>query len=236
MPDPLIAAVLLDIEGTTTPIAFVRDVLFPFARAHLPALLAGRSDAPEVAAELAEIRRVAPGQEPLQVLLGWMDADAKQTPLKTLQGVLWREGYRDGRLIGAIYPDVAPALRRWHAAGRRLFVYSSGSVEAQQLLLGHSADGDLLPLFSGFFDTRVGPKRDAGSYRAISAAIGGAPAGIVFLSDVAAELDAAAEAGLRTCQLVRPQDGAVPGRHPVADTLTDVETRFALGHAVAGSG
>jgi len=228
LPDPAIAAVLLDIEGTTTPISFVHEVLFPFARTHLPSLLVGRSEEPEIAAELAEIRRLVPGQDPLDVLRGWMAADAKQTPLKTLQGLLWREGYRDGRLTGELYPDVAPALRRWHQAGRTLWVYSSGSVEAQQLLFRHSTAGDLSPLFSGFFDTRIGPKREADSYRAITTAIGAAPDTILFLSDVAAELDAAAQAGLTTCQMVRPQDGTIAATHRVAEDFSAVEAKFAL--------
>ncbi len=128
MPEPAtgLQAVLLDIEGTTTPIAFVRDVLFPFARARLPDLLRTRAGDPAVAAELAAVRDTAPGQEPLAALLGWMDADAKATPLKALQGLLWREGYESGALRGAMYPDVAPCLRRWRAHGLRLFVYSSG--------------------------------------------------------------------------------------------------------------
>jgi len=214
------AAVLLDIEGTTSRIAFVRDVLFPFARARLPALLAERADDPEVAAELAEVARLAPGQDRLAALLGWMDQDAKVTPLKALQGLLWREGYESGVLRGDLYPDVAPRLRAWHAAGVRLGIYSSGSVAAQKLLLGHSVAGDLTKLLDGFFDTRVGPKREAESYRRIAAEMALAPGSVLFLSDAEAELDAAAAAGLRTCQIVRPEDGTVASeRHPTAADL-----------------
>lgn len=215
---------MLDIEGTTTPIAFVHDVLFPYARARLPSLVRERAHEPDVAAELAAVQAQAPGQDTLAVLLGWMDADVKATPLKALQGLLWREGYADGTLRGALYPDVAPALRRWRAAGTRLFAYSSGSVEAQRLLFGHSDAGDLLGLFDGFFDTRTGPKRDAGSYRAIAAAAGLPAQAMLFLSDVAEELDAAAAAGLRTCQVVREADGTRPsGRHPHAAEFGVVE-------------
>ena len=125
--------------------------------------------------------------------------------------MVWAEGYADGSLKGALYADVAPVLRRWHSAGVRLFVYSSGSVAAQKLLFRHSVAGDLEGLFSGFFDTGVGPKREIASYAAIARALG-LPAGeILFLSDVTQELDAAASAGIRTCQLVRPQDGTMPG-------------------------
>lgn len=224
MPDrPGPAAILLDIEGTTTPIAFVHDVLFPFARARLPALLRDRAAEPAVAAELDAIRATAPGQDPLAVLLGWMDADAKATPLKALQGLMWREGYADGTLRGELYPDVAPALRAWHAEGRRLFVYSSGSVEAQRLIFAHSTDGDLSALFEGHFDTRTGPKREAASYAAIAAAAGLAPGAMLFLSDVEAELDAAGAAGLLACQLVRARDGTVrSARHPAAADLDSV--------------
>ena len=225
-----IRAVLLDIEGTTTPIAFVHTVLFPYARAGLPALLRDRAADPAVAAELDAVRRLAPGQDPLAVLLGWMDQDAKQTPLKALQGLLWYQGYADGTLKGELYPDVAPALRRWHGAGRGLFVYSSGSEEAQRLIFGHSIAGDLTGLFSGYFDTRTGPKREATSYRAIAEAAGLAPGALLFLSDVEEELDAAAKAGLATCQLVRAADGtAASARHATAAEFGAVEARYALG-------
>jgi enolase-phosphatase E1 len=209
--------VLTDVEGTTTPIAFVRDVLFPYARGALPALLRDRAGAPEVAAELAAIAELAPGREPLAALLGWMDEDAKVTPLKALQGLVWREGYLSGAIQGQVYPDVAPCLRAWHAAGVRLAVYSSGSVEAQKLIFGHSTAGDLTALFEGYFDTRIGAKREVPSYRAIAASLETPPGQMLFLSDVEAELDAASAAGLATCQLVRATDGTVASsRHQTA--------------------
>jgi len=166
----------------------------------------------------------------LVVLLGWMDADAKQTPLKALQGLLWREGYESGALHGAMYPDVAPCLRRWHAAGLRLFIYSSGSTEAQRLIFGHSTAGDLTGLLSGYFDTRVGAKREAQSYRTIAQSIGMPPGAVLFLSDVEAELDAAGSAGFATCQLVRSTDSTVASaRHGTAATFPEVEGRLGLG-------
>lgn len=205
-----ITTVLTDIEGTTSAIAFVKETLFPFAEQALDGFLEARRGDAEVAAILAEV----PGADPAATLRGWMSDDVKATPLKTLQGMIWEAGFRDGRLRGHLWPDVAPCLRAWHAAGLRLAVYSSGSVAAQKLLFGHSEAGDLLPLFSGFFDTKVGHKREASSYAAIAAALGTNPASILFLSDVAEELDAAAASGLGTCQLVRPADAAVPsGRH-----------------------
>lgn len=226
-----VVAVLTDVEGTTTPISFVRDTLFPFARARLARLLDERGHELAVADELAEVARLAPGVPPLDALLDWMDRDAKVTPLKALQGIIWAEGYASGELRGELYPDVAPCLRRWAGAGVRLFVYSSGSVAAQRQIFGHSDAGDLVPLFAGFFDIRVGAKREAASYDRIAIGIGVPTAEVLFLSDTAAELDAAAAAGLRTCQLVRPQDGttAAPG-HPMAADFAAVAEKFALPH------
>jgi enolase-phosphatase E1 len=219
------AIILTDIEGTTSAIAFVKDTLFPFAEAALEDFLAARADDPEVRAILADI----PGHDPLAQLRAWMATDAKVTPLKSLQGLIWEAGFRDGRLVGHLWPDVAPCLRAWHAAGIGLAIYSSGSVGAQKLLFGHTAAGDLTPLFRGFFDTKVGAKRDAAAYARIAADLAVPPAAILFLSDVAEELDAAAAAGLATCQLVRAGDGTLPaGRHPEAVDFPAVAHRFGL--------
>lgn len=221
--------ILTDIEGTTSAIAFVKETLFPFAQAELDAFLDARGAEPEVAAILAEVAAAAPGEAPRATLRHWMEQDAKVTPLKTLQGLIWRAGYADGRLKGHLWPDVAPCLRAWARAGLRLAVYSSGSVEAQRLLFGHSVAGDLIPLFAGFFDTKVGGKRDVASYATIAKGLN-LPAGeILFLSDVVEELDAAAAAGLRTCQLIRAEDGTVPcGRHAEAPDFPAVARRFGL--------
>jgi enolase-phosphatase E1 len=222
-------AVLTDIEGTTTAIAFVKDRLFPFAAAALDAFLDRHGAEPEVAALLEEVRAYAPGQEPRATLRAWMAEDAKVTPLKALQGLIWRQGYLDGRLKGHLWPDVAPCLRAWSAAGLRLAAFSSGSVEAQRLLFGHSEAGDLTPLFTAFFDTRLGSKRESPSYAAIAVKLGLAPGGVLFLSDVAEELDAAAAAGMRTCQVVRAADGTRPsGRHPEAEDFLAVARLFSL--------
>jgi enolase-phosphatase E1 len=217
------AAIITDIEGTTTRIAFVHDVLFPYARQRLPGFLRMHASRADVAHAIAETVTLQPGDDPLATLLGWMDADAKIGPLKSLQGMIWEEGYADGSLTGELYPDVAPMLRRWHTAGLRLFVYSSGSVAAQKLLFRHSVAGNLEGLFSGFFDTGVGAKREAASYAAIQRALV-LPAGeILFLSDVVQELDAAAVSGLRTCQLVRKEDGtAASARHRRAEDFEEV--------------
>jgi enolase-phosphatase E1 len=223
------AAVLTDIEGTTTPIAFVHRTLFPFARARLPAFLAAHAANGAVTAIVDEVKTLAPGREPLAALLGWLDADEKVTPLKELQGLIWREGYANGALHAEVYPDVAGRLQAWHSGGVWLAVYSSGSVEAQKQLFGHTGAGDLTGLFGGFFDTRIGGKREADSYRAITAELALPADAILFLSDVEAELDAATTAGLRTCQLVRAEDGTVASdRHKVAADFAQVAKAFDL--------
>jgi enolase-phosphatase E1 len=212
------AAIITDIEGTTTPIAFVHRVLFPYARAHMAGFVATDHEA------LTDV------PEPkLDTLLGWMDRDEKITALKTIQGLLWDEGYRSGELTAEVYDDVPPALRRWARAGLRLFVYSSGSVPAQKLLFGHTAAGDLTPLFQAYFDTNAGPKREAASYASIAKGIGLPPAEILFLSDIEAELDAAQDSGLQTCQLVRSVDGTTAStRHETAVDFVEVAQKFGL--------
>ncbi|WP_376095873.1 acireductone synthase [Roseomonas sp. CCTCC AB2023176] len=221
--------VLTDIEGTTSAIAFVKETLFPYAERALDGFLAERAGEPEVAAILDDVRALAPGQDPAVTLRGWMERDEKVTPLKTLQGLIWRQGFAGGEVVGHLWPDVTPCLRAWRAAGVRLAVFSSGSVAAQRLLFGHSVAGDLTPLFDGFFDTRTGAKREAASYAAIAAALGERPGDVLFLSDVAEELDAARAAGMATCQLVRAADGtAESGRHPACSIFPDVATRFGL--------
>jgi len=208
-------AVVTDIEGTTTSLSFVKDVLFPYARRELAAFLARRGADPEVREVLSEV----PG-EPLATLLAWMDEDRKATPLKTLQGWLWADGYVSGELRGHVYDDVPAVLRAWRERGLRLFVYSSGSVAAQKLLFGHSVHGDLATLFEGFFDTTTGPKTEPESYRRIASSIGLAPDEILFLSDAQRELDAARDAGLRTTGFER--EGTTPVRgHPLARVFAD---------------
>ena len=177
-------AVLTDIEGTTTSLAFVHEVLFPYARARLPEWVERHGG------DLAQLN-------------AWMDADAKVTELKDIQGQIWAEGYARGELQGQVFPDAADALRRWHDAGLTLAVFSSGSVAAQKLIFGHSDRGDLAPLFSGWFDTTTGGKREAMSYVLIADALGIAPADMLFLSDIAAETDAANAAGMRALLIDR---------------------------------
>lgn len=220
----MITHVLTDIEGTTTSIAFVHTTLFPYAGHALEGFLAAHARDEEVAPILAEV----PGPDVLTTLRDWMAKDVKATPLKALQGIIWRQGYAAGALRGHLWPDVPGELRAWHARGLHLAIYSSGSEEAQRLLFRHAEVGDFEPLFEGFFDTRMGGKREAASYARIATAWGAPPAQTLFLSDVAEELDAAREAGLATCQLVRPQDGTqASGRHPQAPDFRTV-TRLLL--------
>jgi enolase-phosphatase E1 len=224
-------AAVVDVEGTTSTIAFVHDVLFPYADAHLDEYVRAHRAEPEVAAAMREAAQLA-GEEPdaddatvLAHLHGWIAEDRKVTPLKTLQGRIWAEGYARGDVRGHVYADAATGLRRWHAAGVRLYVYSSGSITAQRTLFANSVEGDLSPLFSGNFDMMTGPKREAASYRAIASAIGLPAADIVFLSDVDAELDAARSAEMQTVRLLRAAD-TPPGAtttHASAATFTEID-------------
>ncbi|MFE8100008.1 acireductone synthase [Brenneria goodwinii] len=203
-----IKAIVTDIEGTTSDIRFVHNVLFPYARARLAEAVRQQRNNQEIAQALALLRQElatpdADEEALIAALHRFMDEDRKSTALKLLQGIIWRSGYLNGDFRGHVYPDVAAQLAEWRRQGVRLYVYSSGSVEAQRLLFGYSEAGDLRPLFSDYFDTRVGAKREATSYRAIAQSIG-LPAGqLLFLSDIHQELDAAQQAGWHTCQLIR---------------------------------
>lgn len=204
-----IRAIVTDIEGTTSSISFVRDVLFPYARKRLPAFIETHGDRSEVQHWLHEAAKEAgyveaTRQEVVELLLRWIDEDRKSTALKALQGMIWQEGYEAGDYQAHMYPEVAARLRAWRAEGLRLYVYSSGSVPAQKLFFGYSEAGDLTPLFAGYFDTETGPKRERISYERIADAIGEQPEHLLFLSDIVEELDAARGAGLRTAWLVRP--------------------------------
>lgn len=220
-------AIVTDIEGTTSSLSFVKDVLFPYARAQMAAFVRAHEQDPRVAPLIADVRQTlgedASIEQVIRQLIQWIDEDRKVTPLKAIQGLIWEQGYRAGGFRGHVYSDAEQALRQWHASGIALYVYSSGSVHAQKLLFAHTPFGDLTPLFSGYFDTTTGAKTDAGSYRKIAAAAGCAPADVLFLSDVAAELDAAAAAGMQTYWLVRdgtPDPGAA---HRQVTSFADVQ-------------
>lgn len=215
-----IKAILTDIEGTTSAVSFVFDVLFPYAARHLPQFILDHAEEPVVAAQLDAVRAESgEGRADLirviEILLQWLAEDRKATPLKALQGMVWQQGYASGQLKGHVYPDAVEALKRWHQAGYALYVYSSGSVQAQKLIFGCSEAGDLSGLFSGYFDTTSGPKREVESYRTIAAAIGLPGEEILFLSDIVQELDAAQQAGLQTIGLAR-EGGRLAGHDTVA--------------------
>jgi enolase-phosphatase E1 len=219
-------AILLDIEGTTSSIDFVHETLFPYAARELPEFIRRNCRQAEVAALLDDVRAEANQpdadiEEIIAVLGRWISEDRKATPLKALQGMVWKKGYANGDFKGHVYPDTAPNLRKWADTGLKLCIYSSGSVEAQKLLFGNSEAGDLRPLISAYFDTRTGHKREAASYRRISEETGIPADQVLFLSDVAAELDAAAKAGMKTTQLLRDA-GVERGAHPAVEDFNSI--------------
>jgi enolase-phosphatase E1 len=215
--------VLLDIEGTTTPIAFVFDVLFPYARKKIADFLGRNPTSAEVRADLTRLREewesdFQQGLDPppynnddCRYLLWLMDSDRKSTPLKSLQGKVWEEGYRAGELKSRVFTDVPRAFERWRDQSKQIYIFSSGSVLAQKLLFAHTEAGDLTEFISGYFDTNIGPKSDPESYRRIAEAVKTAPPETVFVSDVTKELAAARETGMQTILSIRP------GNHPQPD-------------------
>lgn len=205
----MIRAILLDIEGTTTPIAFVHEVLFPYARDHAKEFLTNNVDADDIALLREEHAvDVSNGEQPpaeMAAYVEWLIArDRKSTGLKSLQGKIWRQGYTDGSLKSQVYADVAPAFARWRAQGLSINIFSSGSVLAQQLLFAHTDAGDLTKFIDQYFDTNVGKKGDAASYRRIAEALNLRAEEVLFISDVIAELDAANEAGMQPLLSIRP--------------------------------
>jgi enolase-phosphatase E1 len=207
-------------------------VLFPYAAEHLASFVAAHGNEPAVRAILRDTAALAEEPEAsddrlVAILRSWIAADRKATPLKTLQGLIWADGYARKAFTGHVYGDAVAALRAWHDADVPLYVYSSGSVAAQQLLFRNSDHGDLTPLFRGYYDTTIGPKTEAASYRAIAAAIDVAPSGIVFLSDHEGELDAARAASLSTIRLMRPQDSVAGdvSKHPTVPDFVNLGFR-----------
>ena len=221
-----VKAIVTDIEGTTSSIDFVHQILFPYASEHLPGFVRNNEADPDVAPILDAVRNEsgdakADTDAVIVALLKWIEEDRKVTALKSLQGLIWKHGYESGGFTGHMYDDAVRKLREWAAAGIDLYVYSSGSVGAQKLLFRHSDAGDLTPLFRGYFDTGIGHKQEADSYRNIVENIGLSATKILFLSDVTEELDAATEAGMQTCQLVR-DDKVIRGTHAIAHDFDEV--------------
>ena len=232
-----IRGILLDIEGTTTPIAFVHDVLFTYARQHVLDYLVQHSNA--LTDDIALLREEhardsSSGAQPppltddpttIAHYVYWLiDRDRKSTGLKSLQGKIWREGYTSGTLKAQVFADVRPAFERWHKAGLRISIFSSGSALAQQLLFAHTDDGDLTTFISDYFDTNVGGKGDAESYRRIANQMNLPPQEILFVSDVVTELEAATQAGMKTRLSIRPgnQPQPDPDRFQIIETLEHV--------------
>lgn len=225
-----IRGILLDIEGTTTPISFVHEVLFSYARANLINYLSTHFDSAETRADLARLREEHTADvgaklnppplvnetgddeiESVVAYVNWLiDRDRKSPALKTLQGKIWRQGYLEGTLKSELFEDVAPAFKRWKSADVSINIFSSGSVLAQKLLFAHTQAGDFSGFIDNYFDTTTGSKTDVESYRSITQSLRLPPQNILFISDVVAELDAASEAGLETLMCLRPGNAPQP--------------------------
>lgn len=232
---PRPATIILDIEGTTSSTWFVHDTLYPYSRERFGRYLTERADDADVARARGQIiaegglRADAPVDELVVQLEAWLDNDEKRTPLKTLQGLIWADGFSRGDLTSHFFADSIPAIRRWHAEGIDLKIFSSGSVNAQTAWFGNSPEGDLLPMFTGHFDTEnAGPKKVASSYATIREAIGKPAGELLFFSDLVEELDAAREDGWQTVGVRREGDQYFDrgvGDHPEIASFDQVEWR-----------
>ncbi|MEC9408905.1 MAG: acireductone synthase [Pseudomonadota bacterium] len=233
--------ILTDIEGTTSSISFVKDVLFPYAAEHLPAFVKANLNDEKVQTALQQTAEIAAEDGDnlsakisadntdalIAKLLQWISEDRKATPLKALQGMIWKTGYENGDYQAHMYPDATEYLKKWHDSGLPLYVYSSGSVKAQELFFGYSQDGNLLPLFNGHFDTLMGGKRETQSYLNILAELQKTHAGlnaedVLFLSDIKEELDAAKEAGMQTVWLVREDGIPADAEHKAVKSFAEI--------------
>ena len=220
-----IRAIVTDIEGTTSSLSFVKDSLFPYAYNNLPDYV-WDNDA-EIADLLDAVREEERNpelnlEEVIEVMLRYIDEDQKITPLKTLQGMIWEEGYKSGELVGHIYDDALHGLKRWKDQGIDLYVYSSGSVPAQKLLFGHTKEGDLTPLFSGYYDTNIGGKKVPESYEKIAQDISVPASEILFLSDSIEEITAASSAGFNV--IILDRERAMPDSygHKICADFDDI--------------
>lgn len=223
----MIKAIITDIEGTTTDIHFVHDVLFPYSRERMVEFVKNNDNNPDIAPALQEVRhQLIPGADLTMItkqLIDWIDLDVKNSSLKTIQGYIWKEGFEQGAFKGHVYPDAYENLIKWHEAGIALYIYSSGSVQAQQLLFGYSDFGDLRYLFKDYFDTTVGGKKEAASYANILKKIGYAADEVMFLSDVVAELDAASKNLIHTTLLNRDDADIEPHEHPECNSFDVIQ-------------
>lgn len=222
----MIKAIITDIEGTTSSLAFVKDVLFPYSRTHLAEFVHDPANKslvePLLAATTQEAGMELDTDATIAQLLRWLDEDKKVTPLKALQGLIWETGYRRGDFHGHIYADAVAQLQDWKRKGYDLYIYSSGSVYAQKLLFAHTEYGDLTGLFSGYFDTLIGGKRETASYQNITAHIPFIPKQLLFLSDVQEELDAAKAAGFSTLWVKRTGDLDIHASHRQVASFAEI--------------
>ena len=223
----MIKAIITDIEGTTSSLAFVKETLFPYARKHIAEYIRTHENDPPVQQALAEIRQITGSglttEQIIQTLVQWIDEDKKITPLKSIQGLVWDNGYHQGHFKGHIYEDAVNNLKKWKTQGIRIYIYSSGSVHAQKLLFGNTQYGDLNPIFSGYFDTRIGAKTATETYQKISTSIAVDPKNCLFLSDIKQELDAAHDAGMKTIWLVRSGNPNDEAEHKQAVDFDGIE-------------
>jgi len=224
----MIKAIVTDIEGTTSSISFVHDVLFPYARKQMRQFICQSVQDGKASTHINDVRMETGNldmdlSQVADQLIQWIDEDKKITPLKAIQGLIWEQGYQHGDFKGHIYKDAVEYLKKWHEAGILLYVYSSGSVQAQKLLFGYTEYGDLNYLFSGYFDTRTGAKVEVQSYRNIIEQLALAADEILFLSDIEKELDAARNAGMQTCWLVREGETDIQAGHHQVSVFSDIK-------------
>jgi enolase-phosphatase E1 len=225
----VIKAIVTDIEGTTSSIEFVHKVLFPYAAKNLPEFIRTQRGVSEVESALESVAKNAnididDTEKLVAQLLRWIADDKKVTALKTIQGLIWDRGYRNGDYTAHIYPDALKKLAEWYQNGTTLYVYSSGSVHAQKLFFGFNDGGDLRYLFKDYFDTTTGPKRDANSYRSIQEAIGLPAEDILFVSDIVEEVDAAATSGMQTVWIQRePAKLLTHPQHQCVNNFSDID-------------
>ena len=206
----MIKAILIDIEGTVSPISFVKDVLFPYSEEKMEKFIKENKDKPEIKNILQQVQEIEEKDmdidEIIQTLKRWIKEDRKIAPLKDIQGFIWKEGFESGQIKAPLYEDAYRRMKEWKDKGYKLYIYSSGSVQAQKLFFSHTDKGDILDWFSGHFDTKIGNKKESESYRKIAQEIGLKPEEILFLSDNPDEIKAAAQAGMKVYRLERPQD------------------------------
>ena len=236
-----VRGILLDIEGTTSSISFVYDVMFPYVRNNIASFLsdnwqeesvqecipqlANDLEKPSVAEWLGGLSQQEQQAEVVAGVMGLMDADVKATGLKQLQGLIWKDGFHNGQMVAHLYEDVPDSIRRWKDLGVDIRIYSSGSIQAQQLFFGHTVAGDLLDQFRGHYDTTTGAKQDAESYRKIASEYDCAPSEILFVSDVVGELEAAREAGMQTVLSIRPGNKSAEKGHrfPEIESFEEIQ-------------